>query len=777
MKMNVTETVKQACGHWPRILPALGVKVIKNRHQACPVCGGSDRFRFDDKEGRGTWFCNQCGAGDGLKLVEKVFGVTSSEAAGKVNAVTGSLSPVAPEVIASVEAETVVDRKAAAALAVRLMEKTRPATGNAYLTRKGFPVLECLTLTTMHKTGGVTFRAGDVVVPLYDDTGALVNLQLINADGLKRTLKGGQVKGACHIIEGKKQAGKRLWIAEGYATALTVHHLTGETVMVALSSVNLLSLASLARQKSPACQIVLAADRDLNGDGQSKAAAAADSCKGVVALPPVFGDWNDAFIQYGEEATRKAIYDAIRPPAQSPFDTMSEAEFTAMSASDKALRVHEHYGEALAVDANGQLLSRYENGIWKNIPAATFSRNVADLFQRLRAPFSSGKIASVVETLKLIIPQQDTPARRLIGFRNGVLDTQSGLFSPHSKSHWLRTLCDVDFTPPVEGEMLETHAPNFWRWLDRAAGKSPQKRDVILAALFMVLANRYDWQLFLEVTGPGGSGKSILAEIATLLAGEDNATSADIDTLEDPRKRASLIGFSLIRLPDQEKWSGDGAGLKAITGGDAVSVDPKYQNPYSTHIPAVILAVNNNPMRFTDRSGGVSRRRVIIHFPEQIAPEERDPQLRDKIARELAVIVRQLMQKFSDPMTARALLQSQQNSDEALSIKRDADPTFDFCGYLEMLPQTNGMFMGNASIIPRNYRKYLYHAYLAYMEANGYRNVLSLKMFGLGLPMMLKEYGLNYEKRHTKQGIQTNLSLKEESYGDWLPKCDEPAAT
>ncbi|EPW5238419.1 hypothetical protein ACWMQV_004674, partial [Salmonella enterica subsp. enterica] len=22
MKMNVTETVKQACGHWPRILPA-----------------------------------------------------------------------------------------------------------------------------------------------------------------------------------------------------------------------------------------------------------------------------------------------------------------------------------------------------------------------------------------------------------------------------------------------------------------------------------------------------------------------------------------------------------------------------------------------------------------------------------------------------------------------------------------------------------------------------------------------------------------------------------
>ena len=776
MKMNVTETVEQACGHWPRILPALGVPVIKNRHQACPVCGGSDRFRFDDKEGRGTWFCNQCGAGDGLKLVEKVFGVKPSEAAQKVNTVTGCLPPVAPEAMAAAGAETDADRKAAAALAVRLMEKTRTATGNAYLTRKGFPGHECVMLTSTHKTGGVTYRAGDVVVPLHDETGALVNLQLINSDGLKRTLKGGQVKGTCHTIEGQKQAGKRQWIAEGYATALTVHHLTGETVMVALSSVNLLSLASLVRQKHPACQIVLAADRDLNGDGQSKAAAAADACEGVVALPPVFGDWNDAFMQNGEEATRKAIYDAIRPVAESPFTTMSEAEFTAMSTSEKAMRVHEHYGEALAVDANGQLLSRYEAGIWKIIPPSDFARDVAGLFQRLRAPFSSGKIASVVDTLKLIIPRQDAPARRLIGFRNGVLDTSTGVFSRHSKAHWLRTLCDVDFTPPVKGETLEAHAPNFWRWLDRAAGSCADKRDVILAALFMVLANRYDWQLFLEVTGPGGSGKSILAEIATMLAGEDNATSATIETLESPRERAALIGFSLIRLPDQEKWSGDGAGLKAITGGDAVSVDPKYRDAYSTHIPAVILAVNNNPMRFTDRSGGVSRRRVIIHFPEQIAPEERDPQLKDKIAHELAVIVRQLMQKFSDPMTARTLLQSQQNSDEALSIKRDSDPTFDFCGYLEALPEPDGMYMGNANIIPKQPRLYLYHAYLVYMEAHGYKNTLSLTMFGKGLSAMLKEYGLNYGKRRTNQGMQTNLALRDESNADWLPRCDETTA-
>jgi putative DNA primase/helicase len=115
------------------------------------------------------------------------------------------------------------------------------------------------------------------------------------------------------------------------------------------------------------------------------------------------------------------------------------------------------------------------------------------------------------------------------------------------------------------------------------------------------------------------------------------------------------------------------------------------------------------------------------------------------------------MQQFSDPMTARTLLQSQQNSDEALSIKRDADPTFDFCGYLEALPEPDGMYMGNANIIPRQPRLYLYHAYLVYMEAHGYKNTLSLTMFGKGLPAMLKEYGLNYGSAEQIRGCRPTL--------------------
>ncbi len=57
-------------------------------------------------------------------------------------------------------------------------------------------------------------------------------------------------------------------------------------------------------------------------------------------------------------------------------------------------------------------------------------------------------------------------------------------------------------------------------------------------------------------------------------------------------------------MPDMTRYAGDGAGIKAITGGDKVSIDPKHKAPYSTRIQAVVLAVNNNAMTFSDRSGG-----------------------------------------------------------------------------------------------------------------------------------------------------------------------------
>lgn len=70
---------------WESILSGLNIAIPANhKHGACPHCGGKDRFRFDDLQGRGTWICNNCGVGNGLKLILNVFGCSAYEAAEKV---------------------------------------------------------------------------------------------------------------------------------------------------------------------------------------------------------------------------------------------------------------------------------------------------------------------------------------------------------------------------------------------------------------------------------------------------------------------------------------------------------------------------------------------------------------------------------------------------------------------------------------------------------------------------------------------------------------------
>ena len=66
---------QEVVGRWIDVLSALGVdhKFLVNKHGECPFCGGRDRYRFDNKEGNGTYYCNQCGAGDGFKFLNKMF--------------------------------------------------------------------------------------------------------------------------------------------------------------------------------------------------------------------------------------------------------------------------------------------------------------------------------------------------------------------------------------------------------------------------------------------------------------------------------------------------------------------------------------------------------------------------------------------------------------------------------------------------------------------------------------------------------------------------------
>lgn len=85
--MSAMESIREAArGHWPAILPGFGIgsQYLSNRHGPCPGCGGRDRFRFDDREGRGTFFCGGGGqplAGDGFDLIGHVTGLSAREVA------------------------------------------------------------------------------------------------------------------------------------------------------------------------------------------------------------------------------------------------------------------------------------------------------------------------------------------------------------------------------------------------------------------------------------------------------------------------------------------------------------------------------------------------------------------------------------------------------------------------------------------------------------------------------------------------------------------------
>lgn len=97
----------------------------------------------------------------------------------------------------------------------------------------------------------------------------------------------------------------------------------------------------------------------------------------------------------------------------------------------------------------------------------------------------------------------------------------------------------------------------------------------------------------------------------------------------------------------------------------------------------------------------------------------------------------------------------------------------DFCGYLLASVQCDGMFVGNADIIPFSPRRYLYHAYMQYMRSNGLNKPVSLTRFGTDMPGAMSEYGKVYDRRKTKQGMRSNLSLTPET-DEWMPQCNEP---
>ena len=158
--------------------------------------------------------------------------------------------------------------------AAKLWARSHPATNaHPYLQRKRVQAIGVRQLRDM------------LVIPARDVAGTLHTLQFISPDGSKRFLTGGRIRG-CYYAIGRPVG--VLLLAEGLATASTLHMATGAAVAVCFNCGNLEPVARALRAKFPKLRLIVCADNDAGTPGNpgvTHARAAARAVGGFVAVP------------------------------------------------------------------------------------------------------------------------------------------------------------------------------------------------------------------------------------------------------------------------------------------------------------------------------------------------------------------------------------------------------------------------------------------------------------------------------------------------------------
>lgn len=294
------DTRVQASGQWLEILPALGIdpKFLSTKHGPCPICGGKDRFRLVG-DNRGTFFCNQCGNGDGFDLIRKVKGITNAEAFSEVN----KLLQIKPKIDQASKEE---DR--------RNRDAMNRVWGGAGRQKDGGPVSTYLENRTglqwpfiavrehpnlKHPIDGSKFPA--MLAKVVDHKGNPTNLHItyLTGNGKKADVSKNKVFMAGKLPDGScvrlmPHTGL-LGIAEGIETALSASRIFDVPVWSACNA----SLLSKWMPPEDVQKVIIFGDNDQNFHGQAKAYALAHKLanqyklKVKVMIPDRVGDWND----------------------------------------------------------------------------------------------------------------------------------------------------------------------------------------------------------------------------------------------------------------------------------------------------------------------------------------------------------------------------------------------------------------------------------------------------------------------------------------------------
>jgi len=307
MSVYHEKTTNAARGKWKGILLQLGVPAISltGKHGPCPLCqDGTDRFRFDNKDQRGTYICNTCGAGDGMKLATSYTGKSFTVLAPQIDEMLGNVKPDAPGRPAMSD-----DDRAKALRAV--WTATRPIApgdlAHSYLSSRA--VGELIYPKALRFGAALTDGDGGVrpalvaIVADYDGKPATLHRTFLRPDGkakaemtAPRKIMPGELPDRCAVRLSEFTAGA-LGIAEGIETAMAACALYGLPVWAAINA------TMMAKWTPPeGCdEVAIFGDNDPKFGGQAAAyqlahRLAIKSIAATVHIPPQVGtDWADVW--------------------------------------------------------------------------------------------------------------------------------------------------------------------------------------------------------------------------------------------------------------------------------------------------------------------------------------------------------------------------------------------------------------------------------------------------------------------------------------------------
>lgn len=301
------------CQHrWRNILPLFGVETsfLSGKHGPCPVCGGKDRFRFDDRNGEGSWYCNGCEphAGSGVDLVMNMTGMTFVEAAAAIREKLGE-APVAPP---EPQDQQLTERDART-LSSELWRSGVPIEGteaDTYLALRGIkgPFPDALRYCERTKITGIPKHSTmpAMLALVSDKDGKPIRVHRTYLwNGRKAEIKAprrlmpGRLPDGASIRLG--QAAEVMGVAEGVETALAANALHQMPVWSVLNT----SLLTKFEPPEGVQRLVVYADNDSKFAGQRAAFELANrlSCRkepvpvDVKVAPIAGGDWNDVLME------------------------------------------------------------------------------------------------------------------------------------------------------------------------------------------------------------------------------------------------------------------------------------------------------------------------------------------------------------------------------------------------------------------------------------------------------------------------------------------------